>query len=545
MNNVPSVSCAKILAQPGSAGGLVRLVRDRLETRRVMASAEPIGKRMVCRLFKSSLGSGLAALVLSGLIAAPALAAKITVDTLEDVVAEDGQCSLREAIMNANGASQAGSIDCPAGDMAGNVIVFDAKLAGQPIVLDGEQLTVPSRNLVIQGPVIGDSGGIVIDGDLRSRVLQVAGPGQHVEVTLRDLTLTRGWINETSQRGAGLLVANVQALAENIVVSGSVTQSPGSNGAGIQVFTAELALVDSQVINNRVEGTGVSGAGVSVLGDALSLIRSQVLGNRTQGPSANGAGIHAASWGATASVVSLVDSTISGNLTEGSNGFGAGLWMDKGSLGISGSTISDNSASAGAGGISVNELDMTMINSTVSGNSAVAAGAGLQLRLSTVSMLHGTVAFNSSGSGSAHDIAVIGSSDVPSILFLTHSLVVQEQAARPTCLIGADASIVQAGSLSTHASCTGEATLPESIGLEALADNGGLTPTHRLTPGSVAVAGAGDCPLDHDIVFDQRGQPRPGGNSGACDVGAFESQFIADVVFGDRFELPWGAAEFQ
>lgn len=56
-----------------------------------------------------------------------------------------------------------------------------------------------------------------------------------------------------------------------------------------------------------------------------------------------------------------------------------------------------------------------------------------------------------------------------------------------------------------------------------LSNNGGLTQTHALVPGSPAIDGAGTCPAK-----DQRGVSRPqdGNNDGLpiCDIGAFERE---------------------
>jgi len=62
----------------------------------------------------------------------------------------------------------------------------------------------------------------------------------------------------------------------------------------------------------------------------------------------------------------------------------------------------------------------------------------------------------------------------------------------------------------------------DDLKLGPLADNGGLTETRALLPGSVAIDQAEDC-LDADdapLTTDQRGIVRPQGST--CDVGAFE-----------------------
>ena len=50
--------------------------------------------------------------VVALVVASPAWASTITVNSLQDTAADDGQCTLREAITNANADDQSGSTDC-------------------------------------------------------------------------------------------------------------------------------------------------------------------------------------------------------------------------------------------------------------------------------------------------------------------------------------------------------------------------------------------------------------------------------------------------
>ena len=58
------------------------------------------------------------AMMLAALPAMPAHAASITVTTTVDELTTDGQCSLREAILNANNNASAGHPDCTGGSGA-------------------------------------------------------------------------------------------------------------------------------------------------------------------------------------------------------------------------------------------------------------------------------------------------------------------------------------------------------------------------------------------------------------------------------------------
>lgn len=68
----------------------------------------------------------------AALLATPVLghSSVITVDTVDDVQSEDGRCSQREAIENANNSDHSGSVDCQRGAAGADTITFDASLVG-------------------------------------------------------------------------------------------------------------------------------------------------------------------------------------------------------------------------------------------------------------------------------------------------------------------------------------------------------------------------------------------------------------------------------
>ena len=144
---------------------------------------------------------------------------------------------------------------------------------------------------------------------------------------------------------------------------------------------------------------------------------------------------------------------------------------------------------------------------------------------SDVLLVHTTVANNTSGSG-ADGVHVSQSQ-----LSLNNSLIFQQEAGQTACSTQATS---HSNTLATDNSCTGASTDLTDIALQPLADNGGPTLTHALGADSVAINAAGDCVTDFNIDSDQRGIPRPGPGSSACDIGAFE--FFFDGIFADRFE---------
>ena len=104
-------------------------------------------------------------------------AGTITVNNITDLLADDGQCSLREAVIAANTDTATGG--CPAGNGA-DVIVFDSALS-TPAVFT---LTLTGANednaetgdldltdiLTIQG---GNANQIIIDGNGTDRIFDI------------------------------------------------------------------------------------------------------------------------------------------------------------------------------------------------------------------------------------------------------------------------------------------------------------------------------------------------------------------------------------
>jgi len=70
-------------------------------------------------------------------------------------------------------------------------------------------------------------------------------------------------------------------------------------------------------------------------------------------------------------------------------------------------------------------------------------------------------------------------------------------------------------------------TLDPQLG--PLQDNGGPTETLALSIGSAAIDNGSTT-----ATTDQRGYPRPEG--AAPDIGAYESDYVVDLVFGDGFD---------
>ena len=361
-------------------------------------------------------------------------------------------------------------------------------------------------------------------------------------------------INNQSGNSGGGINNSGSLFLSNSTISGNTARFVGG---GFYNFQGQAAIELSTISDNRAEqnGTGAGGGGLANVSGELSVAGCQITGNVTNGGdnSADGGGI-LNRFGSLA----VVASTISGNEANGSGG---GV-HSAGDATIDISTISGNTAGGDGGGISSRDGDLLITTSTVSGNRAAASGGGIFLVTSadyTTRIAHATVTGNTAdddndnvGSGGgifangtglleiAHTI-IAGNSDnsdiapdfdlttdPPVALDIRYSLVGDNS--------GSGLDEVPAGSPDEDGNLIGDPDVDGVINplLGPLADNGGLTPTHALLPGSPAING-GVPNFDPPPDFDQRDSGFPRVVYGRIDIGAFEfadpipDNFIVDI----------------
>jgi hypothetical protein len=162
---------------------------------------------------------------------------------------------------------------------------------------------------------------------------------------------------------------------------------------------------------------------------------------------------------------------------------GGGIW-NNGTLTVTNSTVSENTADSGGGILTGGTLTVT--NSTVSGNTAADVGGGI---------------FNSGGTLTVTNTLIDGDCN--------------------EAIASSGYNIESPGNTCGFDQGTDQVDVTEGqLNLGPLQDNGGPTMIHALLPGSVAID---VIPADMcEVTEDQRGEPRPGGTM--CDVGSFEVQ---------------------
>lgn len=288
-----------------------------------------------------------------GLIPALQKTNAITVTTTIDSMANDGQCSLREAIYSAN--TNPGII--PLDECAGGADDQPDRI----ILADGAVYNLTLNNGIFDPPAsIGDLD-IVDDLPATDLYIVVAGGG----TATIDAHIIEDRILDI-QAGAAVIVTGVTFTGGNSVLNGGAIRNAGS-----------LTLNDSVVIENEA---GDNGAGIynDTAGATLTLVGTEVLSNTAGvgiGSAFGGGGIYNGS----AAALVIQESTISFNYTHDDGG---GLF-NQGVVTISDSLFEANESRAGPGGgtgggaIHNTEpnAEVTITNTIFRGHKAGAGGA--------------------------------------------------------------------------------------------------------------------------------------------------------------------------
>lgn len=233
-------------------------------------------------------------------------ASTVVVTTDQDIIAKDGLCSLREAVISVN--NQAAEDACSWSSTpstytlgntsySGDIIEFDTSLNSLPIVLTltgiSEDLAATGdldlqRNVLIRG---NGRSNTVIDGNANDRVFHsFSAP----VVALEALTVQNGAITQ----GSGILSYGRLDLNDVLVTS--------NQGDGVQMAGGDLTMAQSALTHNRMNGLYVAAGSNAHLEDSfvennrscgienkgdLRLDRSEVTGSWSDGICSDTAGL--------------------------------------------------------------------------------------------------------------------------------------------------------------------------------------------------------------------------------------------------------------
>jgi CSLREA domain-containing protein len=409
----------------------------------------------------------------------------------------NADCSLREAVNAANGA--AGS----------DTITFNSMSSVQlAAALPGITTTI----------IINGGSGVTVSGDAANftfRVFTVTGTGN---LSLDNLTVNNG----KEILGGGLYNQTGGTVS---ITNCSFSGNRATVTAGGAIFNDGLmTLTNTVLIVNSASGRG-DGIHNGTNGN-LTLTDSTVSfnGDSMKPSGTGGGGI------SNDGTLTVNRSTIYGNLTGGNGG---GIFTLFGTVNLTNSTISFNSAFAGNGGgiYSDNGGTVTITNCTVTDGNQGLTGGGIYHGSGTI-YLRNTIVAGNTGTTSAPD--VFGNYNAPAF-----NLIGKSNGASGFTN-GVNGNIV------------GTIAMPVDPLLAAIANNGGATQTYALMSGSPAVnTGSNALAIDPNnlpLTTDQRGAGFPRIIGGSVDIGSFESAFIptaAVVSIGGRVLTARGDGIFR
>lgn len=290
----------------------------------------------------------------------------------------------------------------------------------------------------------------------------------------------------------------------------TVTESTFTDNS-VTVGTPEPGSSTVRAFGGAIDVNDLSLANAST----MTVTRSTFTGNSVTAADgwAGGGALSGAGTVATPGVVAI-DSTFTGNratATTGMGGFGGAMWDQFILRGVqaTNSTITDNTASTGGGGLAA----------------------------SAVTTTYATVVGNSAPTGA--NVSVFGANRLN-----TFASVFANPVGGDNCDVGTPTSSGYnfADDSSCNFTATGDLQSAGDPMLAALADYGGPTETRLPLTGSPLIdaipnASCETAPLATGITSDQRSFARPSPTAGACDIGAVERQPLDVDPSNDRPEI--------
>jgi hypothetical protein len=227
-----------------------------------------------------------------------------------------------------------------------------------------------------------------------------------------------------------------------------------------------------------------------------------------------------------APVVTVREVEITGGNAAGSSGGGIAASSGSPTLFLERSTVRNNSAANGGGVFFSSTAAGSITYSTITGNSAT-SGGGVRSHAPSVDIRWSTITQNSASSIGGGLLATVGSPATAQVSL--GGTIIANQSSGANCAQTSGGLITSAGyNLASDTSCNLSSTgdLPSTNPLlNAIADNGGPTPTHLPQATSPAIDGGpafnifGIC----NSIVDQIGNQKPEAPTGDCDMGAVEA----------------------
>ena len=239
----------------------------------------------------------------------------LVVTTASDVVANDGQTSLREAINYANDKAGADTIT-----FAGNVRGTLTLQAHLPAISD---------DLTIQGP---GAPLLAIDGGGKVTLLQI---NSGANVQINDLTLSGGRYDKDAGPEGGVLNRGTLTLRQ-LILTGNV----GIEGGAVTNVDGSVTVVGCQISGNTAAN---GGGGLLNNNGTMTVINSTISNNVAAGGVANASGGGGISTFGSSAQTTLECVTMTGNSSPNiARNARAGVWVESGNFALHNSIVTGN-----------------------------------------------------------------------------------------------------------------------------------------------------------------------------------------------------------
>jgi hypothetical protein len=446
------------------------------------------------------------------------------------------------------------------GDGTCTEALLDAAVAkGGTVTFDcgaSATITVKAPITVAKDTVIDGGGTVTVSGGGTTRIFITQGD---VSFTVQRLTLSDGML--TGAAGDALSAMNSgaaiyrQSNGTLVVVDCTFTNNHAAAAGGSDVGGGAIYSWggDTTVVGSTFNGnTGAQGGAIGNLRSNLTVVNSTFVNN--QATAANGGAIATdgqnADHGKVMTLCGVIannnvaameagavyrygypgestvidSSTFDGNTaSDPKGGLGGAIYHQTDTpatmpLTLTNSTISNNTAGFGGGGMFWYNSPVTMINVTVAGNKAVSSLAGgIAANGVTGTIESSTIAGNHADNSASFGGGLVGGAS----LTVTNTLISGNTAGNEwnpvscTDTASGDHDLQyppKEASGQADKPCVTGVTMADPL-LGPLQDNGGPTKTMALMPGSPAIGAGSGCPKT-----DQRGTPR----TGSCDIGAYQ-----------------------
>ncbi len=434
-------------------------------------------------------------------------AAIINVNDATGADIDNGECSIVEAILNANTDGAVGSVDCVWGFGPDTIILNnDVSLTstfGNPTF----RVALPE----ITSDITIDGNGFKMERVSQSPFRFMYVQDSSINLILKNITLSNG--SPEFLAGGSIYMVDAASLnLDNVKIENS--QTTGEGGAIYANAVDNVSIKDSKFIGNSAYL-----GGVFLFNEASVNIVRSVFANNTASPYGGAVAI-------AYSDLSINETTFSDNqgsaiYTFGGEGENANIDFT-----VRNSTFSGNQSVTGGGAIRLEStVNLDVSNSTFSGNSS--EGASVISNYDSISKIN--INFSTFvGNNSMFNSGAIRLAPSPGQTFIMNNIFTNNS--------GGDCSYFSMDGMNIFNNLSGDGscgqTAASGVNLSLL-NNGGLTKTHKLLAGSNAIDMAilnyqgmkFKCPLR-----DQRATARPfdGNNDGInrCDIGAYEYKHI-------------------